>query len=85
MQTVIAMMLAALGGAPTSDADADEAALEGRNGNASYYDFEDDSVQGEVLRPEGVNLFMRGETGHESMLRLRTDFIPELHRLALDT
>jgi hypothetical protein len=84
MQTVIAMMLAALGGAPTSDADADEAALQGRNEATSYYDFEDDSVEGEVLRPEGVNLYMRSERGHESMLRLRSNFIPELEKLGLD-
>jgi hypothetical protein len=66
-------------------ADADEAALSGRNNEGvTVYDFEDDDVDGEVLSPEGANLSSRGRSKHASLITIRPYFIPEMIKMAND-
>lgn len=72
---------------PDGDAetlDADEAAFVGERDGARVYEFEDDSIEGEVLSAEGTNLVSRGSPHHDSLIRVRTSFTPELTRLTLD-
>ncbi|TPV92866.1 MAG: hypothetical protein B7733_23520 [Myxococcales bacterium FL481] len=64
--------------------DADEAAFKGEQGGATVYDFEDDNVDGEILRPEGALINSRAGTRHASLITLRRHFIPELIRMAED-
>ncbi len=80
----VAVALLAPAGQPVSDQDADEAALVGQSGETRIYDFEDDTVEGEVLSPEGANITSRGRVKHESLIRIRPHFIPELIRMARD-
>jgi len=81
---LVAVALLAPTGQPASNQDADEAALVGQSGDVRIYDFEDDTVEGEVLSPEGANITSRGRVKHESLIRIRPHFIPELIRLAND-
>lgn len=70
--------------APANDGDADSAARAGSAGGATVYDFEDDNVDGELLSPTGANISSRGRTKHESMIKIRPHFIPELIKMAND-
>ena len=70
--------------APEPSTDADSAAFSGEDGGVSVYDFEDDNVDGEVLRPEGANLTSRGSLKHASLINIRPHFLRELINLARD-
>lgn len=65
-------------------ADADTAAFSGEDGGVAVYDFEDDNVDGEVLRPEGANLSSRRSLKHASLINIRPHFLRELINLARD-
>ncbi|MEM7159137.1 MAG: hypothetical protein AAF799_40240 [Myxococcota bacterium] len=64
--------------------DADSAAFSGEDGGVAVYDFEDDNVDGEVLRPEGANLSSRRSLKHASLINIRPHFLRELINLARD-
>jgi hypothetical protein len=59
----------AAGGAPPAG---------GGGGDATSYDFEDDLVQGDLVRPDGENLMVRRRGARESLIRIREHFINEL-------
>jgi hypothetical protein len=67
-----------------NNTDADSAAFSGEDGGVAVYDFEDDNVDGEVLRPEGANLSSRGSLKHASLINIRPHFLRELINLARD-
>jgi hypothetical protein len=46
--------------------------------NTTNYDFEDDLVQGDLVRPDGENLMVRRRGARESLIRIREHFVPEL-------
>lgn len=46
--------------------------------NATSYDFEDDLVQGDLVRPDGENLMVRRRGARESLIKIREHFVPEL-------
>ena len=52
-------------------------AQEGGGGQTSY-DFEDDLVQGDLVRPDGENLMVRRRGARESLIKIREHFVPEL-------
>jgi hypothetical protein len=64
--------------------DSDSSARSGSSGGSTVYDFEDDNVDGETLSPTGANISSRGRTKHESMIKIRPHFIPELIKMAND-
>lgn len=64
--------LAGLGVATSAEAQ------EGGGGNATSYDFEDDLVQGDLVRPDGENLMVRRRGARESLIKIREHFVPEL-------
>ena len=76
--------LALSGAAEPSDQDADTAAYTGDRDGITYYDFDDDSIEGEVLSPEGALINSRSRLRHASLLNIRPHFIEELTWLALD-
>jgi hypothetical protein len=45
---------------------------------ATSYDFEDDLVQGDLVRPDGENLMVRRRGARESLIKIREHFVPEL-------
>ena len=50
----------------------------GGGADATSYDFEDDLVQGDLVRPDGENLMVRRRGARESLIRIREHFINEL-------
>lgn len=52
--------------------------LAAQDDNATSYDFEDDLVQGDLVRPDGENLMVRKRGARESLIKIREHFVPEL-------
>jgi hypothetical protein len=70
--------------APEGGGDADASAFKGAEGGVSVYDFDDDNVDGEILKPEGANIASRGRVKHASLINIRPHFLRELINLARD-
>lgn len=49
-----------------------------QDSNETSYDFEDDLVQGDLVRPDGENLMVRRRGARASLIKIREHFIPEL-------
>jgi hypothetical protein len=55
----------------------------GGDDNVSYkaktvYDFEDDTVEGDLQRPDGELVDSMRKVKHSSLIEIRKDFIPEM-------
>ena len=50
----------------------------GGGGDATTYDFEDDLVTGDLVRPDGELLNVRRRGQRNSLIRIREHFIPEM-------
>jgi hypothetical protein len=64
--------------------DADVAAYQGTTQGVRYYDFDDDSIEGEILSADGLNVVSRRGARHASLIDIRSHFIVELYRISLD-
>jgi hypothetical protein len=74
----------AAGPAPAGGGD-DKAAAAGAgdDANTTYkaktvYDFEDDTVEGDLQRPDGELVSAQKKAEHSSLIEIRKDFIPEM-------
>jgi hypothetical protein len=77
MKELVALIIAAALVVIAAPAAAQDAAPAG-GGDATTYDFEDDLVQGDLVRPDGENLMVRRRGARESLIRIREHFINEL-------
>lgn len=50
----------------------------GGGGDSTTYDFEDDIVSGDLVRPDGEMLNVRRRGQRSSLIRIREHFIPEM-------
>ena len=48
------------------------------------YDFDDDNVEGDLVRPEGEMIGAAGKAKHSSLIKVRQHFIPEMLKSAED-
>jgi len=48
------------------------------------YDFSADTIEGDLVKPEGTDLNVRDFAKHSSLIRIRKDFIPEIIKSAED-
>ncbi|MCX5741760.1 MAG: hypothetical protein NT062_04575 [Proteobacteria bacterium] len=48
------------------------------------YDFSADSIEGDLVKPDGVGVDARDFAKHSSLIRIRKDFIPEIIKSAED-
>jgi len=48
------------------------------------YDFSGDTIEGDLIRPEGTTVDARDFAKHASLIRVRTNFIPEIIKSAED-
>lgn len=67
----------------------DKAAPAAGGDNVSYksktvYDFDDDVVEGDLVRPDGEFVDSRKAAKHSSLIKIRPDFIPEMLKSAED-
>lgn len=49
-----------------------------QEGDTTTYDFEDDIVSGDLVRPDGEMLNVRRRGRRSSLIRIREHFIPEM-------
>jgi hypothetical protein len=50
----------------------------------TVYDFDDDTVEGDLVRPDGEFVDSRKAAKHSSLIKIRENFIPELLKSAED-
>jgi len=48
------------------------------------YDFSGDTIEGDLIKPEGSTVDARDFAKHTSLIRIRTNFIPEIIKSAED-
>ena len=73
----------AAGGDDKAAAGGAAAAGGGDDANTTYkaktvYDFEDDTVEGDLQRPDGELVSAQKKAEHSSLIEIRKDFIPEM-------
>jgi hypothetical protein len=54
------------------------ASAQDAGGNTTTYDFDDDLVQGDLVRPDGEMLNVRRRGARASLIRIREHFVPEM-------
>ena len=54
------------------------------NGKVKTYDFSGDTIEGDLVKPEGSTVDARDFAKHSSLIRIRKDFIPEIIKSAED-
>ncbi|WAS93115.1 hypothetical protein [Nannocystis punicea] len=70
--------------AARTDAEADEAALKGQKGATKMFDFDNDTVSGDALKPDHEGVQSRTQRKWESMIKVRMHFIPQMLQMAHD-
>ncbi|MBS1121151.1 MAG: hypothetical protein H6Q90_3379 [Deltaproteobacteria bacterium] len=56
----------------------------GGGGKVKVYDFSGDTIEGDLVKPEGSSVDARDFAKHSSLIRIRKDFIPEIIKSAED-
>jgi hypothetical protein len=56
----------------------------GSTPKVKVYDFSGDTIEGDLIRPEGTTVDARDFAKHSSLIRIRKDFIPEIIKSAED-
>lgn len=56
----------------------------GGSGKVKVYDFSGDTIEGDLIKPEGSTVDARDFAKHSSLIRIRKDFIPEIIKSAED-
>jgi hypothetical protein len=57
---------------------------EGGGGKVKVYDFSGDTIEGDLIKPEGSTVDARDFAHHGSLIKIRKDFIPEIIKSAED-
>ncbi|HEY0192882.1 MAG TPA: hypothetical protein VGC42_17320 [Kofleriaceae bacterium] len=71
---LLAVLVAAAGVASADD----------KQPKTKVYDFSGDTIEGDLVRPEGTTVDARDFAKHSSLIRIRTNFIPEIIKSAED-
>ena len=56
----------------------------GSTAKVKVYDFSGDTIEGDLIRPEGTTVDARDFAKHSSLIRIRTNFIQEIIKSAED-
>ncbi len=56
----------------------------GGGGKVKVYDFSGDTIEGDLVKPEGSTVDARDFAKHSSLITIRKDFIPEIIKSAQD-
>lgn len=54
------------------------------NAKVKVYDFSGDTIEGDLVKPEGSTVDARDFAKHSSLISIRKDFIPEIVKSAED-
>lgn len=55
-----------------------------KGGKVKVYDFSGDTIEGDLIKPEGSTVDARDFAKHSSLIKIRTNFIPEIIKSAED-
>jgi hypothetical protein len=83
MKTSIIALLAIVSLAGIAAAD-DKKGGGGGNAKVKTYDFSGDTIEGDLVKPEGSTVDARDFAKHSSLITIRTNFIPEIIKSAED-
>ncbi|MDB4956994.1 MAG: hypothetical protein JWO36_4563 [Myxococcales bacterium] len=78
---LVISMLAALVGIASAD---DKKGGGDKGGKVKVYDFSGDTIEGDLVKPEGSTVDARDFAKHSSLIKIRTNFIPEIIKSAED-
>jgi hypothetical protein len=53
-------------------------------GKVKVYDFSGDTIEGDLVKPEGTDVSVTDFGKHSSLIKIRKDFIPEIIKSAED-
>lgn len=84
MRTVLASSLSALLLLMSGTALAQDDGGGAAKGKVKVYDFDGDTIDGDLIKPEGSTVDARDFGNHASLIRIRKDFIPEIIKSAED-
>jgi hypothetical protein len=90
MQKILSSLVAALvviavaGTAAEAQEKKGAAADKAGTPKVKVYDFSGDTIEGDLIRPEGSTVDARDFAKHSSLIRIRKDFIPEIIKSAED-
>ena len=59
-------------------------AKEGDKSKVKVYDFSGDTIEGDLIKPEGTSVDARDFAKHSSLIRIRKEFIAEILKSAED-
>lgn len=69
---------------PKGKANAGNAGNAGGSAKVKVYDFSGDTIEGDLIKPEGTTVDARDFSKHSSLIRIRKDFIAEILKSAED-
>lgn len=89
MKKIIGVLavLALVGGTAAADDKAKGGAAAGGGGGGGkvkVYDFSGDTIEGDLVKPEGTDVSVTDFGKHASLIKIRTNFIPEIIKSAED-
>lgn len=76
--------LALLAGTALAQPKGNDKAPAGGSGKVKVYDFSGDTIEGDLIKPEGSTVDARDFAKHSSLITIRKDFIPEIIKSAED-
>ena len=77
-------VLALLAGVAVADDKKGGGGDKGGGSKVKVYDFSGDTIEGDLIKPEGSTVDARDFAKHSSLIRIRKDFIPEIIKSAED-
>lgn len=80
----LALALVVVSGSRPARADDKKAAGGDKGSKVKVYDFSGDTIEGDLIRPEGSTVDARDFAKHSSLIRIRKDFISEIIKSAED-
>ena len=80
----LVIMFAVLGLSSAAYAQKKGEAAPAAGGKVKVYDFSGDTIEGDLIKPEGSTVDARDFAKHGSLIRIRKDFIPEIIKSAED-
>ena len=80
----LVIVFAVLGLSGVAYAQGKQAAPPAGGAKVKVYDFSGDTIEGDLIKPEGSTVDARDFAKHSSLIRIRKDFIPEIIKSAED-
>jgi nucleoid-associated protein YgaU len=84
MRALLTMVAVALGLATFTAGDAAAQKKDDKAAKVKVYDFSGDTIEGDLIKPEGSSVDARDFAKHSSLIRIRKDFIAEILKSAED-